>query len=34
MQRKPNLILIQIPVTVISLSPCGDLITPHIALNK
>jgi len=32
--RIPNLFLIQISVTVISLNPCGDVITPHIALNS
>jgi len=32
--RKPNLVQIQIPVTVISLTPGGDVIKSHITLNS
>jgi len=32
--RKPNLVLIQIPATVISISPCGDVLTPHTTLSS
>jgi len=28
--RKPSLVQNQIPATVISLSPCGNVITAHI----
>jgi len=32
--RKLNLVEIEIPVTVVSISPCGDEITPHITFNS
>ena len=32
--RKPNHVEIQIPVTVISVSPCGDVFIPHTTLNS
>jgi len=32
--RKPNIVSIQIPVTVTCLSPCGNVITPLLTLSS
>jgi len=32
--RKPNLVSIQIPAIVISINPCGHVVTAHTTLNS